>query len=173
MEETVSNLFAAIEAAARTAFTELVVRSGKERIYAFALYSDEDAVTLCPAANTLEYLEKEADPDDRAYYIFEPAEWKYEMEGAAAAFNAISRQLWQINQEQQNHFGEQLKDICVNVLLRLRNEGFFDTAAGREVFLLYHVSDHDRDPEVLEKIVVQLNDNGYRRQYLDWMQTGE
>ncbi|MCD2425809.1 DUF4303 domain-containing protein [Niabella pedocola] len=171
MEETISNLFAAIEAATRTAFTELINRSDKERIYSFALYSDEDAVTLCPAANTLEYLEKAADTDALPYYTFEPVEWKYEMEGAAAAFDAISRQLWQINQQQAQPFGEQLQEICVAVLLRLRNEGFFDTMAGREVFLLYHISDYDWAPGVPEKIVTQLNDNTYRQQYLNWIQT--
>jgi hypothetical protein len=43
-------LFPNIKAAVRTAFAELAARSAAERLYAFALYIDEDAIMLCPTA---------------------------------------------------------------------------------------------------------------------------
>lgn len=166
-------LSSAIEAAVKKAFTELVARSKGEQIYAFALYSDEDAITLCPAANTLEYLEAAADKNEQAYYCFEPAEWKYEMEGADTAFNDISSQLYQFSRDNKTsgNFGDQLRAICVDVLARLKAEGFFHQVAGQEVFLIYTVSDSDQEPGIMEHIITRLNDDPYRAQYLDWMNT--
>jgi hypothetical protein len=84
-----------IEAATKKAFIEIFEKHGSEEIYAFALYSDEGAMTVCPATNTLAHLANADadDEDDLAYYKFEPAEWKYEMTGADEDFNAISESL--------------------------------------------------------------------------------
>ena len=87
------NLKLEIESAAKKAFTEMVEEHGNENIYAFALYSDDGAMTMCPATNTVEHI-KNADPDDIEYYKFEPAEWKYEMKGADNEFDQISKSLY-------------------------------------------------------------------------------
>jgi hypothetical protein len=47
-----------IREAARRAFTEVRSKVGDEAIYTFALYSDGDAMTVCPAANTEEGYER-------------------------------------------------------------------------------------------------------------------
>ena len=105
----------------------MLQRSKKETLYAFALYSDEDAITLCPAANTLENLQAEADEGDWAYYQFEPAEWKYEMMGADKEFEAIGNRLQQKAKENYDEDAGnrsfQLKKACVEVLSTLSSRG--------------------------------------------------
>ncbi len=81
-----------IEEAAKKAFLEVYEKHGAEEIYCFALYSDEGAMTVCPAANTMKVME-DVDEDDALYYKYEPAEWTYEMEGADKEFNDICTQL--------------------------------------------------------------------------------
>lgn len=87
--------FAALEVqirkAARRAFEEVAAAHPEEHLCAFALYSDDGAMTVCPSINTTKHLEarQRQYPNDAAYYKFAPAEWKYEAEGADAAFRAI------------------------------------------------------------------------------------
>ncbi|NML22353.1 DUF4303 domain-containing protein [Pseudoflavitalea sp. G-6-1-2] len=171
--ESVAILSAAIETATRKAFAELADRCGGEQLYAFALYSDEDAITLCPSANTLEHLEAGGDKDDWAYYQFEPAEWKYEMEGAEKEFNQISAQLRHAAQKTvgTEKRSRQLRELAVSVLAKLKEEGFFNSLAKREVFLTWSVSDSDMDPEIIEPIIRLLNGPFYAQQYIDWMKT--
>lgn len=171
--ESVTILSAAIEFATRKAFAELAARCGDEQLYAFALYSDEDAITLCPSANTLEYLQAEGDEEDWAYYQFEPAEWKFEMEGAEKEFNQISTQLRNAAQKTvgTEKRSRQLREVAVSVLAKLKEEGFFNKLAKREVFLTYSVSDSDMEPETVEPIIRLLNSPSYVQQYLSWMKT--
>ena len=42
-----------IEIAAKQAFLEMFEKHGKDEIYAFALYNDEGAMTVCPSTNTM------------------------------------------------------------------------------------------------------------------------
>ncbi len=166
-----------IEQAAQQAFTEIIEAHAGETIYSFALYSDEGAMTVCPSANSLEYLPAKEHPDF-AYYQFEPAEWKYEMQGADEQFNHISAQLRKVvlDNEESNHgdftvFQQRLYETCTGVLEKLKQEHFFTSKAGRDIFLLFTVSDYDWNKETLDAIVKRLNDNVYRDQYLAWMQT--
>ncbi|WP_255763293.1 DUF4303 domain-containing protein [Fulvivirga maritima] len=84
-----------IEAATKKAFIEIYDQHQDEGIYGFALYSDGGAMTVCPSANTQDFLEDldDEEKEDLAFYKFEPAEWKYEMVGADEAFNDISKEL--------------------------------------------------------------------------------
>jgi len=167
-----------ISAAAKVAFTEVLTQHHAEGIYSFALYSDEGAMTVCPAINTLDHLATQP-AEDHAYYKFEPAEWKYEMVGAEALFNEISRLVRTevlakaADEEWFVRFRKQLFDTCLDVLARLQQESFFRNAAGREVFLLFAVSDYEAEPAELAKQVRRLNDNAYRDEYLAWLRTWE
>lgn len=164
--------------AARTAFTEVLAQHRAEGIYSFALYSDEGAMTVCPATNTLAHLATQA-PDDLPYAKFEPAEWRYENVGAAAQFDAIGRQLRAKTldeartEEDFEEFRQQLYSMCVAVLDELRQEDFFNQAAGREVFLLFSVSDSDTPAAELAQLAQQLNHNTYRDEYLAWLASFE
>ncbi|WP_233635916.1 DUF4303 domain-containing protein [Hymenobacter setariae] len=162
--------------ATQAAFTELLARYPEEAFYSFALYSDEGAMTVCPAANTLGHLAAQS-PDDLPYAKFEPAEWQYEMVGADAQFDALSRQLRTrlaegfAEPDGFERFRQQLYATCLEVLDALRQQRFFDKAAGRPVFLLVTISDSDTPPEELAQLASRLNNNAYRDEYLAWLRT--
>jgi hypothetical protein len=164
--------------ATQAAFTEVLTQHRTEGIYSFALYSDEGAMTVCPATNTLAHLAAQP-PEDLPYAKFEPAEWRYENVGAAAQFDAICHQLGtQALDETQTEaefeqFRQQLYATCVEVLAELQQQGFFDRATGREVFLLFSVSDSDTPAAELAQLVKRLNHNPYCDEYLTWLASWE
>jgi hypothetical protein len=170
-----------IETAAKNAFLEMYEKHGAENIYSFALYSDEGAMTVCPSFNTLEALE-DIDKDDEAYYKFEPAEWTYEMEGADIEFNDIctilrtelARHEDQSEDEYDKWFREfqsKLYTACIEVLEKLKDENFFKNTIGKDIFLIFTVSDYEFEKQDLKNIIITLNDNEYKSEYLDWMET--
>ncbi len=166
-----------IESATKKAFIEMFEDYGADEIYAFALYSDEDAMTVCPSTNTLKHLET-ADKDDLVYYKFAPPEWKYEMKGADIDFNEISNELYneikeiEDDEERFNKFQKQLFDTCIEVLEKLKNENFFKNIVGKDIFLTFTVSDYDfEEKDNFEEIIIKLNDNDYKTEYLNWMKT--
>jgi hypothetical protein len=167
-----------IEDAAKKAFIEMFDKHGPEEIYAFALYSDEGAMTVCPATNTLEHLAT-AEEDDLPYSKFEPAEWKYEMQGAAKEFNEISAQLRDElgkikgNNKRFTEFQKKLFATCIDILEKLKNENFFRKIIGKDIFLAFTISDYDSETKDLKNIISRLNDNEYKSEYLDWMKTWE
>jgi hypothetical protein len=165
-----------IENAAKKAFLEMYEKHGAENIYSFALYSDEGAMTVCPASNTLEELDTE-DEDDALYYKYEPAEWTYEMEGADKEFNKICAKLraeLDKNGDDNDWFEDfqaKLYTTCIEVLEKLKNEDFFKQITGKDVFLFFTVSDYEFDKKDLKEIITRLNDNEYKTEYLEWMDT--
>ena len=164
-----------IEAAAKKAFLEMYEKHGAEQIYSFALYSDEGAMTVCPATNTLQMLDE--DHDDLLYYKYEPAEWAYEMKGATDDFDEIcSRLRIELDQNSENHewfedFQTRLYAVCIEVLEKLKNEDFFRQITGRDIFLIFTVSDYEFEKKDLKDSIIRLNDNEYKREYLEWMET--
>ncbi|AZA79447.1 DUF4303 domain-containing protein [Chryseobacterium sp. G0186] len=165
-----------IETAAKQAFLELYKKHGAENIYSFALYSDEGAMTVCPSANTLETL-KGMDEEAATYYKYEPAEWMYEMQGAEDGFNDICTQLREElernedNDEWFNDFQTKLYSTCIGVLEKLKNENFFKNIIGKDIFLIFTVSDYEFEKKDLKDIIIRLNDNEYKDEYLEWMDT--
>jgi hypothetical protein len=165
-----------IERATKQAFIEMYEKHGAEQIYAFALYSDEGAMTVCPATNTRQYLAT-VDQSDLAYFTFEPAEWKYEMQGADKAFNAICDALRQAVFENEDdeawfkQFQRQLFDTCIDVLEKLKNENFFRQIIGKDIFLTFTVSDYEFNHKEIKNIINRLNSSEYKTQYWDWMKT--
>lgn len=165
-----------IEDAAKKVFLEMYEKHGAEKIYGFALYSDEGAMTVCPAANTLQMLNEE-DEEDALYYKYEPAEWTYEMEGANEEFNEICTRLrTELDQNSENdkwfeNFQTQLYTACIEVLEKLKNEDFFRQITGRDIFLIFTVSDYEFEKKDLKDIIIRLNDNEYKSEYLEWMDT--
>ena len=173
-----------IEQATREAFGEMLQQHGAEDIYAFALYSDEGAMTVCPSTNTVTFLNNlsAAEKEELPYYRFEPAEWAYEMQGADNAFNEISKTLdeelskndFQNEYEAEavfDAFRQGLYDCCIAVLEKLKAEDFFNRLAGKEVFLMFTVSDYEFPKSELTNIVKRLNNDTYAQEYLAWMKT--
>ena len=167
-----------IEEATKKAFIEMFEKHGADNIYGFALYSDEGAMTVCLSTNTLKHLEA-ADEDDLTYCKFEPAEWKYEMQGAKKEFNGISKQLREELDKNDDDddsiadFQNQLYAICIAVLEKLKNENFFKQIIGQDIFLNFTVSDYEYRKSELEEIITRLNDNEYKSEYLVWLETWE
>ncbi|WP_300669630.1 DUF4303 domain-containing protein [Soonwooa sp.] len=166
-----------IEDATKKAFIEMHELHGSENIYAFALYSDEGAMTVCPSTNTLTALEAHANDDEQEYYKFEPAEWKYEMQGANDEFNKICKDLRDelyANEENEawfDHFQKSLFDTCIDVLEKLKSENFFQKIIGKDIFLFFTISDYDFKKKDIKAIVEKLNDNSYKDEYLAWMKS--
>lgn len=163
--------------ATRAAFIEIFEKHHLEGICAFALYSDEGAMTVCPSTNTLTYLAGRSGADADSYR-FEPAEWKYEMVGADDRFDDLSQQLSEavLAMEDDDEavflaFRSQVYETCIRVLETLKQENFFDNVAGRPVFLTFSVSDSDYDVEERRVIIARLNDTDYQKSHEAWLQT--
>ena len=170
------SLKARIEQATKNAFIEIFNQHRDEEIYAFALYSDEGAMTVCPSTNTRKHLEK-VSADDVWYYKFEPAEWKYEMQGADEEFNAISKTVAAEvarRNDSDSHFFEFRKKLfacCIDVLMKLKSENFFKSVVGEDIFLTFSVSDYEFERHDIEKIIRTLNNDQYIKEYNNWMKT--
>lgn len=172
------NLENEIEEATKKAFQEMVTQHQSERIYAFALYSDEEAMTVCPATNTLDFLETKP-KNDFTYYKYDPAEWKYEGKGADEIFSKICDQLYdevedeKYDEEEElfEEFQQQVYQTCIDVLIKLKNKNFFKNILGYDIFLMFSVTDYEQDRHVLTKTITTLNENMYQDEYLDWMKT--
>jgi hypothetical protein len=173
-----------IEDATKKAFIEIFEKYGADEIYGFALYSDEGAMTVCPSTNTIKPLTT-VDQEDLVYFKFEPAEWKYEMKGADEEFNEISKQLRyelekneylendKYNEEWFLKFQSELYETCIIVLEKLKNENFFRQIVGKDIFLLFTVSEYEFETKDLKKTIERLNDNEYKTEYLNWLKTWE
>ncbi len=173
-----------IKNATKKAFIEIFNEHKNEEIYGFALYSDGGAMTVCPSTNTVGFLENldEEEKEELAYYKFEPAEWKYEGAGANEEFDDICKEL-SIELEKNNYeneyededtfvaFRNRLFKLCINVLKKLNKEDFFKNIVGKEVFLTFTVSDFEFDNDELENTIIELNENNYKEEYLEWMKT--
>ncbi len=164
-----------IEHATKKAFIELFENCGADEIYGFALYSDGGAMTVCPSTNTLKCLTSFDQNDDLTYYKFEPAEWKYEALGADKEFDEICYNLrnelekyWDDDKGFEK-FRKQLFDTCIEILEKLKNENFFRQIVGKDIFLIFTVSDYEFEINELKDIIVRLNDNEYKVEYLNWM----
>lgn len=169
-----------IENATKKAFLEIFSKHKEEGVYGFALYSDSGAMTVCPSTNTIDFLENldEEEKEELTYYKFEPAEWKYEMVGADEAFDDVctelSTELEKKDYEDEETFltfRNRLFKLCINVLKKLKEENFFKNTVGKDVFLTFSVSDFEFDKEELENMIVELNENGFREEYLQWIKT--
>ena len=166
-----------IKDATKQAFLEMYEKHGDEGIYAFALYSDEGAMTVCPSTNTLDYLATKKDDEDFKYYKFEPAEWKYEMQGANRLFNEISKLCWnEVEKNEDNDdafetFQNQLYQTSIEVLSELKSENFFRQIVGKDIFLIFTVTEYEFSKKELKSIINVLNDNEYNKEYLEWMKT--
>ena len=87
-----------IRDAARLVFSAVQIAHAAEDFYAFALYTDAGALTVCAAANTEQALARkvnhrnETDPAELNYLRWAIAEWEYERSGADR-FHPLCEQL--------------------------------------------------------------------------------
>jgi hypothetical protein len=154
--------------AARNAFDDLRKAHPDEEFYAYALYTDSDAGTVCPAANSLREFAKAVSQEsdlsaaDLAYYKWATSEWAYEF-GKASYFKEISAQLMAsvlALENQANHatFKRNVAASMTGALKKLDADGFFGVGAEREKLVLFiSVTDDDSAESVENESARLLN----------------
>jgi hypothetical protein len=140
---------AQVKQGAAQAFKAFSADHPGEQIYAFAVYSDGGAMTICPAANSEEaYSEKSrgADPSDLVYYRWNTGDWAYEFEHVEA-FDGASAMLDDLRQAmgEEAYFNDAHEDVfktMVAALEELNMENVFSTGAARErITVFFTISD--------------------------------
>lgn len=151
-----------IAAAARESFCDLLAKHGSERFYAFALYTDEDCITVAPAANSIEqYLATLATLDkperqERAYYQWASSEWAYEA-WAWEPFNPVSSRLHQACTQVSSDaaafaaFKAKVHQAMIDALKQLDDEGCFGRhRQAADSAVLFITSTDSEDSEAME-----------------------
>lgn len=166
--------------ASRAALAEISERCGPhDPVCAFTLYTDDGAMTVCPAMVTEGQVQAltTRHPDDADYYRYSSAEWPLEGEGAKAAFNGlctlVADHVLALPDEDGGAaftaFRTQLLETLLQVLERLRRE---DPAFARESLMLQvAVSDGDEPAEVLNQWVARLNPPAVAARFKAWTDT--
>ncbi|MDH7447643.1 DUF4303 domain-containing protein [Aquimarina sp. 2201CG14-23] len=157
-----------IKKVTKRAFLENVAKYGKE-ICAFALVSDDGAMTVVPYTNTIAHLQKmqKDDPDYKEVYEFEPAEW-YTSDGANDEIDAICSVLnKEVLRDNINFevFKNQLFETCVQVLEELQKENFFMDNVEKDILVLFSISDTNEPEENLIKWAKRTNIKTYGEAY--------
>lgn len=145
--------------AARATFRALRAQHPDEHFYAFALYTDSGAMTVVPAANSVEGLrrirEQQAVPDDDPWYAWGFSEWAYAA-AEASPFNAICGKLAddvlspQFVRSRFPEFSRQLHADMIAALRLLDREGLFGTGDERAAITLFVSISDDDAAEALE-----------------------
>jgi hypothetical protein len=150
-----------IAEAARATFKALRALHPDEHFYAFALYTDSGAMTVVPAANSIEGLRRIrarqaiADDDPAPWYTWSSAEWAYEA-AEASPFNAICGRLAdevlspQFVQSRFAEFSRQLRADMIEALRLLDRDGLFGTGDERAAITLFVSISDDDAAEALE-----------------------
>jgi len=159
-------LQALVAHAARQAFDCVRRAHPGQHIDAFALVSDDSAMTIACMANSREALAVSEYGDEM---LWNPAEWAFDDGGAY--FDSAYRMLLQAHRELPfdvdfDTFRAGVFDACIAALAQLDAEGVFGTGAERdENLLLFEVS----DSEPLEGALARLNPPAVVARFEDWM----
>ena len=152
--------------AARSAFAAVRRTHPDQHIDAFALVSDDSAMTIGPAANSREAL---ASSEYGEEMLWNPAEWAFE--DGVAYFDSAYRLLLQAHRDLPfdvdfDTFRTGVFEACIAALARLDAEACFGAGAQREEFvLLFEVS----DSEAVEGAMARLNPPAVVARFVRWM----
>jgi hypothetical protein len=163
-----------IKEAAIKAFKSVRQQEPELRFCGYGLYSDTDAITVCPAQNSCIHLTNmiDDDPDDKEYYRWSPGEWSHESKGIEF-FNEISTYLRTEAKliksiDKYEQFKSDVYQSCVLVLKELREEGFFSDMDGNGV-IVFTVSDTLNSSEC--EWIGLLNNDDASQEFKDWIKT--
>ncbi|WP_025026055.1 DUF4303 domain-containing protein [Caldalkalibacillus mannanilyticus] len=127
----------------KRAFWALRNSRASEDFYAYALYTDSSAMTVMPAANSVQGLERRfAEEEDKsaaslAYYKWTTSEWSYEA-WHADEFSQISAELRNSpNRNDEDQFRKHVFQSMIEALKKLDDEGFFGKGEAREKLVLF------------------------------------
>ncbi len=139
------------------AFADLARLSPKDPVCSFALYSDDGAMTVCPAFDTRAKLATRlAKGAGHLSDKYCPPEWAYEAKGADQAFNKICKDVRDFVMKPETKFTafrDQLFETCLRALDELRASGRFDPT----ILFMFEVSDSDTSKTVQLARMKRLN----------------
>lgn len=156
-----------VVAAASAAFASLRSEKPNEHFYVFSLYTDSDAWTILPSANSIEKYEailrktRETNEKQIAYSKWATAEWAYEAWGKKL-FTGIYRELEDHrkslpqSEKDDEAYKHSVHECMISALKQMDEDGVF--AKGRETIVLYvSSSDGDEAFDLENQSVKRLN----------------
>ncbi len=161
-----------IEVAAAEAFRLIRRKYPQQMFCGYALYSDADAATVCPAMNSADHLKKmiDQDPEDAIYYRWSPGEWDHEFEGAecfAEVSNLLRDGAAKVRAEHERQaFKEGIYECCVAALESMKEKGFFSDM-GESGVLVFSLSNGDSELEA--DWIDRLNGRALADEFREWI----
>jgi len=165
-----------IAAAARVSFEDLLKTHKDEVFYTFCLYTDSDAWTVVPSANSQEgllrilerYKVPVSDAESIPQYKWSPEEWDY-CAWKKQDFQSIGTELRSSpDREDFSSFVERVHVDMVSALKLLDEEGLFGSGSKRENVILFCSISDDNDALAFEdESARQLNSPEACREFLD------
>jgi len=149
----------AIHDGAREAYRAMCDEHPQEILTGFALFTDFDGMTLCPAAMAEKSFDDlDASDEELDYYRTNPSEWPYTSDaGLLLAYRIILVAAFEndaipFETEIPDYF-ERFSETCVRALERLDRSSLFGSGADRENFLLlFGVSDGGPTKAAVERL---------------------
>lgn len=168
-----AKLTADVVAATTAAFSSLLSEKADEHFYAFALYTDEDAETISPSANSIERYEailRNRGGQYPAVYKWGTAEWAYEAWNAKL-FTGIYRDLKKHRETLPESnvdyalYKRSVHECMIAALKQMDENGFF--AKGRESITLFISSSNDDEAYDMEnQSAMRLNSEQVYKPFL-------
>lgn len=156
---------------ARRAFSAIREAHPDQTMNAFALCSDDSAMTIVNVANSQEAFAK-VDDEDKDDFLWNAAEWSFEEGGEFLdiAYRLILPYHRDIPYEIEfAEFRNGVYECCIQALEQLDEEGFFGKSPAREnVILLFQVIDSDEVKGATERLNTAENYQRYRTWYDSW-----
>lgn len=160
MDQFYKDLVGKIRDAAEKDIQKIMAKTGSEKIYAAALVTDSDCVTLFLAVNTLEYLKDHGGLESEDRWL--PDEWGYSDE-SGSELSALSRLLFEHDRaissdgytdEEWEENRRQFFEAAIASFVRLKAGNVFGERT-KEVTCFVSISDDDQ-AEDLENWSAQL-----------------
>ena len=154
-----------IREGARQAFTSVRQAHPGKNVNAFALMTDDSAMTVGPVANSEEAWRESGGEED---FLWNPSEWSYTEGGEFLdiAYRLILPYHQDVPTEVEfEEFQAGVFEAGIRALEELDGEGFFGTGTAREnVVLLFDVTDSD----VPDDMAQRLNTPAMYARYQEW-----
>lgn len=163
---------------AREAFSGIQTDHPDEQFYAFALYTDDSADSLLPAANSEQGYQRTVerysatDARELAYLRWSTAEWAYEaFDVSKNHFRGVRECLSSLDRSWPDEsfvaFRQQYFATMINALLDLETEGFFGVGDVREkVTVFATVSDSELAEGLEKKSVRKINPRSVYQRFI-------
>ncbi len=186
MKEFFENLESKIYEAVKNDIKPILKKVGDEKIYAVALVTDSDCITLYLVLNTYEYMQKTDENYIRKFqdswseeiikdiregsrYLTKwiPAEWGYS-NGKESAFVKISEALFkkEMDLEEYGEHQEEFFQTVTSAFKRIVDEKAFGKDSDKITYFI-SISDDERTPEIENESAKVLNSEGVYQTFLE------